>query len=196
MLQAHPSLTPNAVKAILQYTAEIYPGYDALTQGAGFLNALGAVQLARAFTGAALPWPARGARWGRQIIWGNHLITGGFLTPDANAWATDVDWGAAARGPSTISWGLIFVPRTYAWSTWGTTCSDLTCSSVTWGSPGAQNVVWGSTCGGADCSTSTTWPGGPLMMWQPANASTIVWGTSDGDSDTIVWGTSCDPNCH
>ena len=26
MLQANPSLTPNAVKAILQYTAEVYPG--------------------------------------------------------------------------------------------------------------------------------------------------------------------------
>ena len=47
MLQANPALTPNAVKAILQYTAQQYPGYDALTQGAGFLNAVGAVRLAR-----------------------------------------------------------------------------------------------------------------------------------------------------
>ena len=49
MLQANPSLTPNMVKAILQYTAQIYPSYNALTQGAGFLNAQGAVQLARFF---------------------------------------------------------------------------------------------------------------------------------------------------
>src|SRR5207249_5873477 len=46
MLQANPSLTPNAVKSILQYTAEVYPSYDRLTQGAGFLNASGAVELA------------------------------------------------------------------------------------------------------------------------------------------------------
>jgi serine protease AprX len=46
MLEANPTLTPNAVKAILQYTAEVYAGYDPLTQGAGFLNAKGAVQLA------------------------------------------------------------------------------------------------------------------------------------------------------
>ena len=39
MLQANPNLTPNAVKAILEYTAQQYPGYNALTQGAGFLNA-------------------------------------------------------------------------------------------------------------------------------------------------------------
>jgi serine protease AprX len=61
MLQANPSLTPNAVKAILQYTAEIRPGYDALTQGAGLLNALGAVQLA-VHSAAAL---RRGQRPGR-----------------------------------------------------------------------------------------------------------------------------------
>ena len=47
LLQANPSLTPNAVKAVLEYTAQIYPSYDALTEGAGFLNAYGAVQLAR-----------------------------------------------------------------------------------------------------------------------------------------------------
>ena len=49
MLQANPALTPNAVKAILQYTAQPYAGYDSLTQGTGFLNASGAVQLARYF---------------------------------------------------------------------------------------------------------------------------------------------------
>ncbi len=43
MLQVNPGLTPNAVKAILQYTSQVYPGYDALTEGAGFLNAIGAV---------------------------------------------------------------------------------------------------------------------------------------------------------
>src|SRR5205814_5863366 len=36
MLQANPSLTPNAVKAILMYTAQERPGYNALIQGAGF----------------------------------------------------------------------------------------------------------------------------------------------------------------
>ena len=45
MLQANPSLTPNLVKAAIQYTAQVYPGYNALTQGAGFLNTKGAVDL-------------------------------------------------------------------------------------------------------------------------------------------------------
>ena len=45
MIKANPKLTPNLAKAILQYTAETR-GYDALTQGGGFLNIKGAVDLA------------------------------------------------------------------------------------------------------------------------------------------------------
>ena len=52
MLQANPGLTPNLVKAILQFTAQVYPGYDCLTQGAGFLNTRGAVVLAEYFAPA------------------------------------------------------------------------------------------------------------------------------------------------
>jgi len=193
MLQANPALTPNAVKAILQYTAEIYSGYDALTEGAGFLNALGAVQLARSFAGSDVPVYYGGPQWSRQVIWGNQRLTGGYLTANVNAWATDVDWGAARRGLDPIVWGLAFVPQTYTWGPWGTGCSDVMCSSVTWG-PNSSNVVWGATCGGADCDSSTAWTGGTLMVWRPDAASTLVWGTSDGDGDTIVWGTSCDPN--
>src|SRR4029077_9028687 len=59
MIQANPNLTPNAVKAILQYTAQQYPGYDGLTQGAGFLNVVGAIRLARFYatapSGATVP---------------------------------------------------------------------------------------------------------------------------------------------
>ena len=53
MMQANPALTPNLVKAILQYTAEHKSRYDALTQGGGFLNARGAVQLAKSFADGA-----------------------------------------------------------------------------------------------------------------------------------------------
>src|SRR5262249_7307355 len=47
MLQANPALTPNLVKAILQYTSQTYVNYDPLTQGAGFLNAKGAIEAAQ-----------------------------------------------------------------------------------------------------------------------------------------------------
>ena len=53
MLQANPSLTPNLVKAVLQYTARAQSGVDPLAQGAGFVNARGAVTLAGYFAAAA-----------------------------------------------------------------------------------------------------------------------------------------------
>ena len=97
MLQANPALTPNAVKAILQYTSEAYPGYDPLTQGAGFLNAAGAVELSRAFsdrTDASLE--SAHPSWSRHVIWGNQLITGELLARNASEWAAAVTWGAGS----------------------------------------------------------------------------------------------------
>src|SRR5204863_7893729 len=42
-----PSLTPNAIKAVLEYTALPMAGYDTLTQGAGSLNVAGAIAVAK-----------------------------------------------------------------------------------------------------------------------------------------------------
>jgi hypothetical protein len=47
MLQANPSLTPSLVKALLMLTAQPVYGYNTLEQGAGLLNAEGALRLAR-----------------------------------------------------------------------------------------------------------------------------------------------------
>src|SRR6185503_14758842 len=47
MLQANPSLTPNLVKALLMYTAQPLAGFNMLEQGAGQLNAAGAIELAQ-----------------------------------------------------------------------------------------------------------------------------------------------------
>jgi hypothetical protein len=186
MLQANPLLTPNAVKAILQYTSQQYRGYDALTQGAGFLNAAGAVRLARAFaTSAAAPSDDR--TWTRKIIWANHRVRGGTLSPTANAWATNVTWGdPRTPGGELIEWG----------GNWGATCADSLCSSFDWGSPSSANVVWGRRCGGADCQEDwrrSTVGSQPLeydedtVVWGN-DADTVVWGNADVDQDTVVWG--------
>src|SRR3954466_712881 len=45
MLQANPKRSMNLVKAVLQYTAQTYPGYSSLRQGADFLNTLVADRL-------------------------------------------------------------------------------------------------------------------------------------------------------
>jgi serine protease AprX len=126
MLQANPSLTPNAIKAILQYTAEANGRYNHLTQGAGFLNARGAVQLAREWTDAgpaaafdgiseldSVAASDTGPPWSRRIIWGKQRLAGGVITPDANAWGTGVVWGAATGSAGErVTLGVTCAPGT------------------------------------------------------------------------------------
>ena len=125
MLQANPSLTPNAVKAILQYTAEASLTLDRLTQGAGFLNASGAVTLARYFAQPSSAYPSV-PQWNKQLIWGNRLVKGGRLTPDANAWATSVTWGADTTSTgSAVNWGAFCITSNcdYAIGRWSLSTS-------------------------------------------------------------------------
>jgi serine protease AprX len=94
MLHANPNLTPNMIKAILQFTSQVYPSYDFLTQGAGFLNARGAVVLAKYFaTGKPGDRYPSMHGWSRHIFWGNHRVSGGVLTPNGTAWGLNIVWG-------------------------------------------------------------------------------------------------------
>jgi serine protease AprX len=213
MLQANPALTPNAVKAILQYTAERYPGYDALSQGAGFLNAEGAVTLASYFAAPQATYPTA-SNWSGRVIWGNHLIRGGRIAPGVNAWDVNTRWGStAASGGEPIVWGQICGSADCdvdPWAAWQVTCAG--CGSDSWSNGPSRNVVWGSRCGGVDCADAWTvsefvtatsddtvvWgttDDGDTVVWGTTDdGDTVVWGTSDGD--TVVWGTSCtDPSC-
>ena len=89
---SHPGgqLTPNAVKAILQYTAFEMPGEDVLTQGAGAVNAAGAQAMARSIDPTAplgagwlttqlVPYTTVDGTphaWGQRVIWGDRVIWG------------------------------------------------------------------------------------------------------------------------
>jgi serine protease AprX len=166
MLQANPALTPNAVKAILQYTAQTLPEYDPLTEGAGLVNARGGVELALSFAGVeSSPDPNR-SLWSGRLIWGNQMIEGGLITPDANAWSTGVLWGAGGvPGGANIVWGEILLPGE-GWTTWQA------------GSGSSSNVVWGSQCGGADC-TNQSWA--PSGYDGNTSGTSVVWGSASAD---------------
>jgi subtilisin family serine protease len=214
MLQANPALTPNLVKAILQYTAESHDAYNALTQGAGFLNARGAVELAQSLsTGASLLPPAEGGAvaaeaihadttpWSAQVIWGNHRVSGGQLRLAASAWRTDVTWGSAKTPEGQhVAWGTVCPAEGDPPTALGAGCDPSTAlgaGTIVWGTDsdpsttlGAErdNIVWGTECGGADCDPSTA-----------LGAGNIVWGTTCdtadpstalGACDNIVWGTA------
>ncbi len=160
MYQANPALTPNLVKAILQYTAEHKSRYNDLTQGAGFLNARGAVQVAKAFaangSSPTLGSVADPTPWNKHINWGNQRIGGGVLRPDANAWRVDVTWGAASTDAGdTIVWGSV--------------CSQKDdCGTIKSSTSTEDNIVWGT---------------------NSANEDNIVWGTYSASEEDIVWGT-------
>lgn len=219
MVQANPTLTPNMVKAVLQYTAQPYNGYDYLTQGAGFLNTRGAVQLARFFrtanAGDRLPMSKA---WSKKILWGNHRLAGGVIRPNANAWKLSTVWGSTADADGdNIVWGTLRDGDDIVWGTvdtldnivWGTAL-DLDGENIVWGTyqdgdnivwgtlTTDDNIVWGTDCGGADCE-DVVWGAstGSLddnIVWGTAeSADNIVWGTT-GDADNIVWGTSTEDN--
>jgi hypothetical protein len=222
MIQANPRLTPNLAKAILQYTAQDYK-YDALTQGGGFLNIKGAVDLAR-FLQTAKPgqrYPSNPA-WTRAVLWGTHKLRGGVLKPAGSAYALSTVWGASrdAEGDNIV---------------WGTRCGEL-CDQVYWGASEmdadnivwgtfdregdnivwgtireldnivwgtaleSDNIVWGTECSGANCE-GQVWGTSILeseldnIVWGTLiEADNIVWGTSTGDVKDVVWATSTEPD--
>jgi subtilisin family serine protease len=222
MLQANPALTPNAVKAILQYTAEVKAGYNFLTQGAGFLNARGAVRLAQYFANPdqSVQFPLYDSinnettTWGRQLIWGSYRISGGIITPNANAWAAGLNWGSfvtatganivwgstlgdnivwGSNGLDNIVWGSSSLADNIVWGSngldnivWGSNGLD----NIVWGSGIHENIVWGSDCGGANCD-NIVWGSNGLdnIVWGSAQpGDNIVW--SSNDADNVVWGST------
>jgi serine protease AprX len=160
MMEANPNLTPNMVKAILQFTAEVNRDYDHLSQGAGFLNTLGAVRLSRYFASAE-----KGDRypdmrgWSKHILWGNRRVSGGVLAPNGTAWALNIVWGDSLT-PS----GQNIV--------WGDNCDNTACENIVWG----NNVVWGN----FDAADN--------IVWGNSDADNIVWGNAFDMLDNIVWG--------
>jgi serine protease AprX len=206
MLQANPSLSPNAVKAILQYTAEVRSSFDGMSQGAGFLNARGAIELARVMASPATEPAPSMAGWSRAVHWGNQRIANGALGADAIAWGSDVIWGARTTSTGqTMRWGMTCAPEscdgTSAPILWENSCTDAACEAVVWDHGRSSNVVWGTACGGADCQgqwsgpPGDTSPPGSYDVWGTSDEDTLVWGTGD-EGDTLVWGTTCaDPSC-
>jgi serine protease AprX len=96
MLQANPGLNPNTVKGILMFTAQrlslvdalnrpLSDGLSVLTQGAGLVNAVGAVELAQKVDGSVpvgAPWlnaaPSNSSTIsGFQFPWGRRVLHAG-----------------------------------------------------------------------------------------------------------------------
>ena len=203
MLQANPNLTPNLIKGILEYTAISKPGVSALRQGAGFMNVSHAVAMAKLAGATTSTRVAIPPTWSRHVLWGNHLVSGGVINPNANAWKLGVEWGWAktnADDGDNIVWGTMTDGDNIVWGTasdgdnivWGTMTDG---DNIVWGTAtDGDNVVWGTDCGGADCDNivwGTAGDGDNIVWGTASDGDNIVWGTAT-DGDNIVWGTADD----
>ena len=180
-----PALTPNLVKAVLQYSAIPVPDDDpstpsSLEQGAGGINAAGAQALARAID-TSMPvgtsWLKHGVlpmstlagqtvAWAEHIVWGDSVIGGNTIDSNLTAWSQHIVWGDS---DGHIVWGDRFVQDldvvADSFSVWST--------HIVWGD--AVSVVWG------DSDDSH-------IVWGDLDDEHIVWG--DSDDGHIVWGDS------
>lgn len=164
MLQVNPALTPNAVKAILQYTSETSSTYDVMTQGAGFLNVRGAVELASFFASPTSGYPTT-TTWGKKLIWGKRHLWGGRIYPNVPAWAASVMWGSPSPdSASLMTWTALVLGLNQGEGViWGASDGD----SVVWGTDGGDSVVWGT----------------------EAEGDSLVWGTGGcrDPSCDVIW---------
>jgi serine protease AprX len=213
MLQANPGLTPNMVKAILMYSAQVMNGPDLFEQGAGELNAEGAVRMALALsqragsllTGQKLltyaaPQPStriagESFTWTQSLIWGNSLIWGsGVLGTMQGTYAQALIWGGGAWGA-----GCVLGEGTFA--------DD----HVVYGQSGTWRYIWWSDpialAGGLlfrdDLSTSgVLWTNRLItedffsidpssLIWGIARYGydlSLIWGNSTADGSALIWG--------
>jgi serine protease AprX len=184
MLQANPQLTPNAVKAILQYTAQVREGYDFLTQGAGLLNTRGAIRMASFFAHPSSSGPGAmedvlaGERvaWSRHLLWGNYQVKGGILLPGSNAWALGQRWGGLSTPEGQpVVWGAQNLDN-IVWAT---------ANNIVWATD--DNIVW------ATDDDNIVWATARNIVW--ATANNIVWATDENivwaTVENIVWATDC-----
>jgi hypothetical protein len=138
---------------------------NALTQGAGSINAHGAVEFARrvdASRGIGSYWLTSGVTtssviggttltWAQHLVWGTHLVWGNSIYYWETGWSEPYVWGAGA--------GTYFSYETID------TVDQVWDNHLVWG----NHIVWGNALVGS------------------VDGTHIVWGTA-GSRDHIVWG--------
>jgi serine protease AprX len=191
VLQANPDLTPNTVKAILEYTSipvndDDGTRFNPLAQGAGQIEVSGSVALAHAINPQAplgSPWlstsltptttiAGQAYTWSQSIIWGARRVAGdSLLSEQRPGWALNIVWGEGLGDEDdNIVWGNNFGDDDNI--VWGNAFD--TGDNIVWG----NNIVWG----GIGELNNIVW--GNLFN----DDDNIVWGNIFGDDDNIVWG--------
>jgi serine protease AprX len=201
-LHRQKPLTPNLVKAILQFSAVPVEGAGYLTQGAGQINAAGAISLAKAIdtsTGpgewwlasSVLPYSTIGGEtssWSQHVIYNERVLTGDLLYYNSTAWSAATAWDT-----DNIIWGTrAFVDAdNIIWGTSSVWAANLVWSDRVVGLDDGDDIIWGTD------EDNIIW--GTLsfdnIIWGTWDEDNVIWGTWDGDDiiwgtdDNIIWGT-------
>ena len=216
VIETNPSLTPNALKAVLEFTAipvkdDAAKVYDAFTQGTGGINGGGAIKLATAIDATqpvGAKWLLSGMafrttidfttyKWAQTILWGPHHVIGdGLIDENRIAWATNIVWGSGVDDDNIVWGNAADEDDNIVWGTvfdegdnivWGT--------NIVWSTAYDEddNIVWGT----SDEEDNIVW--GTNIVWGNSlvgvdEGDNIVWGTSSDEGDNIVWGTMTNEN--
>jgi serine protease AprX len=205
-------LTPNAAKAILEYTSIPVANADYLTQGAGQINAAGAAQLAGSVNTSAPVnswWLQSGVTgsstiggqsyaWAQSIVWGPHVISGRFIFYNALMWDDNIIWGTGLIRDNNIVEPSKRSPELNGKFVddniiWGTDFKVLR-NNVVWATEAQDNIIWGTSLAqfrvvGERVGTNILWGSSDAdnIIWGTLDFDNVVWGTDDGDN--IIWGT-------
>lgn len=168
MLQVNPGLAPNAIKAVLMYTAQRLTVTDGagvplpftqsvLSQGAGSVNAVGAVQLALQLNASA---PA-GSVWCTSPVNPQSSVAGSTF-----AWTQQVLWGSQwVRGADVLA---IRQPRLSGVSGWGDPNQWLgSVSACDYNDGETGTGTGGTTDGGTGGTTGSGTESGPVENTDP-----------------------------
>lgn len=168
ILSANPSLSPNQVKSIILSTAKPYTNIGVNTQGAGSVDGLAAVQLAR--SGAAIAPANRGAvpssvfarsiytlAYGAPLIWRDSAYQSGAW--DSASWDSLL-WNSAA---------------------WENLCWEcINWSSAAWTSVSWESLTgWASGSWGSGSWDSGSWDSG---SWDSGSWDSGAWDSGQWDS--------------
>jgi len=205
MMQANPGLTPNMVKAILMYTAQVMNGPDLFEQGAGMLNVEGAVRLAKSLSpyGYALPagldlapsgLPAPQSfiagetfAWGQSLIWGIGMLRGdSIFTTQQRAFSQSLIWGIGrydAWGEGVTYFDDLYTNSYVAFG------KDNQWNYVTWspGTPQPSGLIWSDSISGS----GDVWQSQVISNdFFNVGPSSLIWGFNGygGYDAGLIWG--------
>jgi serine protease AprX len=175
VLQQHPDLTPDQVKALLKETASALPKADSLATGSGLIN-LHAARDAKStvWANAAQTWPKANGSGSLQLARGSVQIEeeGVVLTGEQDIFGGTWDGQAwAANSWNGTTWvGGSWDGRTWSGEDWsGQSWSGRTWSGRTWSDSSWTGRTW----------SGRTWSG---RTWSSNGWSTGQWSTGDAPS--------------